>query len=77
MKVQEFCLSENFSYVEPGTWDTNVIPQGTFVKPLNIYYVPKHIKDDPIHLFFDPTNEVFVYCSYGIIPIPKKYIREI
>lgn len=77
MKIQEYCMSEDYKYVEPGTWDTNIIPRGTFVKPLSIYYVPKHIKDLPLNRFFDATNEVYVYCSYGIISVPKKFIREI
>ncbi len=49
---------------------------GTFVRPIDLKYVPKHITDDERWKYFDKNTDVFCYYSGGIVPIPKALIRE-
>lgn len=71
----------NYQLKEPWAWstsgnhhDTRTLPQGAFVRPIEATYVPKHILE--AHEGYNPSKEVFVYCRYGIILIPKNILRE-
>lgn len=51
-----------------------VLPAGSFVRPINIEYVPKHIlKENP-----DLNQKIWVFCytHYGIVPIPREIVEE-
>lgn len=58
------------------THDTKIIEAGTFVRPIQLEYVPKHVTENPLWKGFDKEKDVFCYCSIGIISIPKKYVQE-
>ncbi len=58
-------------------WSKKELPAGTFVKPIHPVYLPAHIKSTLVYEWFNPVHEVFVYCSYGIIVIDKKNMREV
>lgn len=53
------------------------LPAGTFIRPIWIGNVPKHIKENPANKFFNPDIETYCYTRYGIIPIPNNCIMEV
>lgn len=59
-----------------GPTDTITLPEGSFVRPIELHYVPKHVIEDPQNRYFNKTTEIFCYCHYGILPIPRRIIRE-
>lgn len=58
-------------------WNEVVLPVGSFVKPLELTYLPQHIKDGNDYRWYTPSKEVFVYCHYGIVLLPRDLIRRI
>lgn len=60
--------------VERDKYDVKMLPANSFVRPIDIKYVPQHCLDR--FPGFDSKYQVFVYCRYGIVPIPKNQIRE-
>jgi hypothetical protein len=71
----------NFVTNEPidinyGKYDTKVIPVGSFVRPIEYQYVPKHILDDKRWERFDKETEIFVFTRYGFVPVKRTSIRE-
>lgn len=77
MKTPNYVLLENHSYQDPSSaWhDPKIIPAGTFVKPIDIMYVPLHVKER--WKYFKPGIEVFVYSSHGMFPVLKRIVREV
>lgn len=73
-RSQNFITQESHSFAQ-GMYDTKIIPAGTFVRPIEYCYVPKHVKDDPRWRHFDQKTEIFCYCSYGMVPILREKIR--
>lgn len=53
------------------------LPSGSFVRPIDIKYLPVHCLDHRLtgYVFF-PNYQVMAYCSAGIVPIDKKSIRK-
>ena len=64
-------------YVNQGSSDSKHLPIGSFVRPIDSRYVPEHILEDPRYRFFDKTNDIFCYTKYGIVSIPKAYLRQV
>lgn len=62
--------------VRNGIADAKTLPAGSFVRPLQLCYVPKHITENPNHAYFNTEKQVFCYTSIGIIPIDRDCIRE-
>lgn len=59
-----------------GAYDVKTIPAGTFVRPIEYQYVPKHVKeDDRWTRNFNPETEIYCHTSYGMVPVPRKSIR--
>lgn len=52
------------------------LPAGTFVRPIHIDYVPKHVMEERRHRYFSPTTETFCYTRFGIVAIPNELIKE-
>lgn len=76
VRVATYMLNESFPFESPTTKQTITLPPGTFVKPIEDVYLPKHVKESLDYKYHDPKEVVFCYCSLGIIPIPKKIIVE-
>lgn len=69
----------NFKLTESHSWnlgqhDSRTLPAGSFVRPIETRYVPQHILDE--WKWVDHKSEVFVYCRYGIVPVPKRILRK-
>jgi len=69
-------LIEEYSIQNSDTKQTITLPAGSFVKPIQDVYLPKHVKESLDYKYHDPRKDIFCYCRYGIIPVPKKIIRE-
>ncbi len=54
--------------------DSVVIPAGSYVRPIDRYYIPAHVKES--YPFFDPKVESFIYTKFGIFVIPNTYLEE-
>jgi hypothetical protein len=75
MKIQEYVLKEEF--IIGRSLDSKTLPAGSFVKPMNISYLPKHCLQASSHLYFDAYTHVYCYTHYGFLPIPKNIIVEV
>lgn len=75
-KTPNYILSEDYSY-PTGPHESKILNSGMFVRPIEIHYVPKHVLDNPLWRGFNKTKEVFVYCRYGIVPVPRNIVREV
>lgn len=79
-RTPNYRLNTDFSYsASPGMWanmDQKVIPAGSYVRPLELTYVPKHVVEDKRWEFFNKDLDVFCYTKNGIIPIPRAYLSE-
>lgn len=73
-RTPNYILTEDFR-LQMGMFDTKEIPEGTFVRPIKLEYVPKHVTEK--YKYFDKTHEIYVYSRYGIFPVPKALIREV
>lgn len=78
VRVPTYITTEDIS-IKNGQYghDSKILPKGSFVKPLHYDYVPKHVKENKTWAFFDKKTDVFAYTHFGIIAIPKNYIREV
>lgn len=54
----------------------SIVPAGTWVKPIDKYYLPQHIKEGEAYRWANHDVEIFCYTSYGIVLIPRKAIVE-
>jgi hypothetical protein len=57
--------------------DSVVLPAGSFVRPINIYYLPAHIKANVRLYPVDLNKFVFCYTHYGITAVPISRIRKV
>lgn len=51
------------------------LPQGSFVRPVKLRYLPKHILDE-LSPFFDEQTEAACFTAKGFLIIPWKIIEE-
>ena len=78
MKTPDFVLTESHSYrKDPDNFSTTEVEAGTFVRPIDKYWVPKFILEDPRWANLDHETMVFCYFSGGIVPFPRKIIRQV
>jgi hypothetical protein len=54
--------------------DGKKLPAGTYIRPIDLSYVPNHVINDQRWRHFNSELEVFCYTRFGIIPIPKTYV---
>lgn len=76
MATPDYVLVEEY-VISTGPGDPLRLPRGTFVRPIEKQYVPKHILDDPRYKYFTPETEMFIYCYFGIIVIRKELVRRV
>lgn len=76
VKTPNYVLKEEFR-VTKGIFNEIVLTAGSFVKPIDPIYLPTHIKESVDFKWFQPDQEAFVYCHYGIVLVPKNLIREV
>lgn len=52
------------------------LPVGSFVRPLDIAYVPKHVTEDNSSRWFMEERDVYCYTHFGIAILPKRILRK-
>lgn len=76
MATPNYVLVEDYSYVI-GPQDTRVLKAGSFVRPVEFCYLPTHItKELSSQRAVKFEDKVFCYTFYGMLPIPKKLLRQ-
>ncbi len=75
MRVQDYVTIEATS-VSVGA-DSKRLEAGSFVKPIDIYYVPKHIKEDVKFLGWNLDKYVFCYTHWGITLLERSNLRTV
>lgn len=73
----DFCLTEDTQVAEAGGWETKTLAAGTFIRPIDYYYVPKHIRDAEENRWFSADKEAFCYTPLGIKLIDKNKFRRV
>lgn len=76
VRVADYVLMEEFK-IYGGPMDDKVLPAGSFVKPIVLYYVPKHVTEAYHNRWFNQDREQYCYTHFGIVAIPKDKIRKI
>lgn len=71
MKVQEYVTTDDIRVRD------NMLPAGSFVKPIVHAWLPKHITGTNEYIMMDKAKFVHVYCRYGIVAIDRSFIREL
>ena len=56
--------------------DPIVIPKGSFVRPIEYKWLPKHVKEDDRWRGIDNEKYVFVYTKHGIVPVWRSSVRK-
>lgn len=77
VKTPNYVTNEDCEYSVDKGWSKKVLEKNTFVKPIEEPYLPAHLKDSIDYKFWNREKETYVYCSKGIILIPRKVIREV
>lgn len=72
MRTPNYVLTESHN-VSLNNHDSRHLEEGSFVRPLEMIYVPQHVID--AHKWFNVKNEIFCYTHFGIIAIPKYKVR--
>ena len=71
MKTPNYVLNSDHTLISGH--DTRVLKEGTFVRPLELHYVPKHVLE--ANKWVNTYDESFCYTHFGIVPIPKYKLR--
>lgn len=76
-KTPDFITIEAWSYSKGVGQEPVQFPPGTFMRPVDTYYLPKVILDSSDYMWFNPTKEVYCYSPIGLIPVPKSLLRRV
>lgn len=79
LPTPNFVLDQDYETQVKGASKT--LPAGSFVRPIDIYYVPKHIieqdEEQPYVFRFRADSDLWCFTHYGILKIPKKLVRKL
>jgi hypothetical protein len=73
LPTPNYILTEQVT-IGNGFSDPKILPAGTFVRPIDKRWVPKHVLDS--NMWFNDKVEVFCYTRFGIVPIAQKMLRR-
>lgn len=71
MKKETWVLDQEYTH-SFNQRDSFTLPSGSFVTPLQLKYVPKHVRDSN---HCNLKLEMYCHTHFGIIPIPLKILR--
>lgn len=77
VKVPEFVLTEEYHLRVDTIGDPMILPQGSFVKPINNNYISKETRKKPINSWHNDNTDVFCFTRFGVVSLPKKIVREL
>lgn len=76
-RTPNYRINEDFSFYTPGSFgDSKMLPEGSYVRPIELSYVPKHVLEDKRWALFNKDKDMFVYCKLGIVCVPKRIVRD-
>lgn len=75
IRTPDYRLNAEWSY-NANSFTSFTLPAGTFVRPIEKKYVPKHVLEDT-RWRYSSSSDIYCYCRYGIVPIPAKYITKV
>ena len=52
------------------------MPQHSWLRPIELEYVPKHVLEDKRWQHFDSKREVFCYTKFGYVVLMRTEIEE-
>lgn len=77
VKTPNYFLTEQYTHYNNGYGgEGKTLPQGASVRPIELQYVPSHVKEAKCNSGFDPRVQTYAYCRFGVIAIPKNIIQE-
>lgn len=76
MATPDYVLVEDVHY-NAGGFESKVLTAGTFVRPIDKYYIPQHVKDKPECKYYTEGETYYCYTPHGILVIHKSKIRRI
>lgn len=74
VRTTNYRLQEEHT-IHRGIQDSKSLPQGSYICPIKLGYVPKHIVEADNNRWHNPETEVFCFTKYGIVSIPRYKIR--
>lgn len=74
MKLPEYVLMREVT-IRTGRYGGKVLPVGSFVRPIEIKWVPKDVIEEQRIYNFD--KESYYYTYYGIVIVPNEDVRMI
>ena len=76
MATPDYVLTEDYNHYV-GPHDTRILKAGSFVRPIEFEYLPKHITDNKDNAWAAKySSKSFCYTFYGIILIPTELLRR-
>jgi hypothetical protein len=75
MPTPNYVLTEEHA-VSSGPYDTKTLPAGSFVRPIDPVYLPRHITESDEYKYFSPERQIYCYTRIGIVAIPKYKVRR-
>jgi hypothetical protein len=63
--------------ISMGLYDHITLEAGTFVRPIELKYIPKHVIEDKRWSHFNNEKEVFCYTPKGILPIDRTKVIKV
>lgn len=76
MKTPNYVLTAAHTY-HFGPHDTKVFDAGTFVRPIEKRWLPKHVLEHKDNRWVDHSREVFCYTRWGILLLPRNILRQV
>lgn len=56
--------------------DSKTLEAGSWIRPIELTYVPIHVKEDRKWSGTNKETHVFCYTRWGIMPIPREKVRQ-
>lgn len=78
LPTPNFIITEDHTYGEDSSrWsmESKILPKDSFVRPIDILYVPKHVKEKWVGV--NLKTHVYCYTRAGIMPIPRNIITQV
>jgi hypothetical protein len=71
-----YVLTEELSMAD-GRGGHKVLPSGSFIRPIDKKYLPKHVLEDDKFKGYNIDSYEFCYSSAGIILVHKSQLRQV
>lgn len=77
-RTPNFAITEDYQVrASSSGWEMITIPANSYLRPIELVYVPEHVQNDSRWVHFNPKLEVFCFCKKGMFPIPRRLLKDI